>query len=225
MTLDKAQRSPRGLIENVGESREWVWPDESPERLHALLMDNKPLLHAGYVKFWRESARGIIEASGKNPDDHRDLGESEILDHVCAAARLMKQLDKVESLIELANRDPKRFVEAALGAALLLSSFVHQLAIADNETSIWKGEVHNKTLRRNAEARTKRARADRARYQARADELWESHKDWSPKDVATVIEREEVARAKNAIDWGERKAKFVKANTIRRLIRKKNSCH
>jgi hypothetical protein len=229
--VDKAfrQRSPRGLIENVSEIQKWVWPEQSPEQLASLLADlnarGNPV--TSYIQFWREFVRAIIVASGKNPDDYRGLAESETLDHVCAAARLMKQLDKVESLIGLAKRDPKRFVDAALGEALLLSSFVHQLDITDNETFIRKGEVQNKSLRQSAEDRTNRAQSDHPRYQARADELWARHRDWSAQQVANSIEREERTKSENAsakIEQGGKtkpKTKLLKPSTIRRLIRKK----
>jgi hypothetical protein len=217
MSEDKRQSSPRGLIVNVTPAEpgdEELRPQSASER----------------ISFWREFARATIEVSGKNPDNYCGLAESEILDHICAAARLIKQLDKVESLIGLAKRHPNRFIDAALGEALLLPSFVHQLTIADNERSIWKGEQHNKTLRQNAKEKANQAQQDRAKYQARADELLARHKDWSAYDVAKQIEREERRKLKKASetaierdesDRTELKTKLIKANTIRRLIRKK----
>jgi hypothetical protein len=209
------RRSPRGLIENVSELQTWVWPDDGPERLHALLMGNKPSLPAEIVAFWRDFARAIIEASGKNPDDYRGLAENETLGHVCAAARLIKQLDKTDASIRLAARDPRQFGNA-LREALFVASFVHQLTIADNETSIWKGEEHNKKLRENAANRSHEGDHNRERIQAIADEIWERRPNLSKKAIAVLIETGERARVKDAPE-----AMVTKANTIRRQIRKK----
>ena len=191
MTKDKRQSSPRGLITNITPA------EPSDEEL-------RPQPASELLSFWREFARGIIEASNKNPDDYLGLAASETLDHVCAAARLMKQLDKVYFLIGHAKRDPKRFLDAALGEAVLLSSLVHQLTIADNETHIWKGEEQNKTLRQNAANKTTKGNLNRERYQSKADQIWKRHPDWKATDVARAIEHDERREREKA----EKKSEF-----------------
>jgi hypothetical protein len=218
MTPEKRQRSPRGLIENVKKFRKWDASAQHPEELTLLLAEmsaqGDPI--TDYIRSWRRFAVAIIEDSGKNPADYRVLADSDRLDHVCTSARLIKQLDKIEACIGgLAARDPGQF-RLTVYEALRFASFTHQSAIADNETSIWKGEEHKKTLRRNAGDRTDKAQRDRARYQVRANQLWEQHPKWPAKQVATVIESEERANREHAPE-----DKISKADTIRRLIRKK----
>jgi hypothetical protein len=221
--IDKAvrQSSPRGLIENVNTIRQWTRPERGHQLREALAGLN-PQQVVTYLMFWLDFASAIIEAAGKNPDDYRVLAESETLDYVCAAARLIKQLDKVEASIRLAERFPNRF-GLAVHEALLLASFAHQLAIADNETSVWKGEEHNKRLRENAANRSNEGDHSREGYQAKADEIWKRHPDWSKQAVAVLIERDERARVEEerAREGNAPEAKLAKANTIRRLIRKK----
>jgi hypothetical protein len=217
MTPEKRQRSPRGLIENVKKLRKWDASAQRPEELSLLLAEmnaqGDPI--TDYIRSWRRFAVAIIEDSSKNPADYRVLAESDRLDHVCTSARLIKQLDKIEACIGFAARDP-RLSRLAVYEALRFGSFTHQSAIADNETSIWKGEEHKKTLRRTARDRTDKAQRDRTRYQVRANQLWEHHPKWPAKQVATVIESEERANIEHAPE-----DKISKADTIRRLIRKK----
>ena len=208
------QRSPRGLIENVGEIRKWVWPRQGREELASLIdylnAQKDPV--ADYLRFWRESATTIINRSGKKPKDYRLLAESETLDHVCLAARVLKQLDKIETYIALAERDPELF-RGALGEALFLSVLTHHLTVVDNETSIWKGE-DNKTLRENAAQRTNHGHQNRQSYQSRADAIWQRNPKLNKAEVARRIEHGERANEGTATEK-------LKANSIRRLIRKK----
>jgi hypothetical protein len=129
----------------------------------------------------------------------------------------MKQLDKIETYIALAERDPELF-RGALGEALFLSVLTHHLTVVDNETSIWKGEEHNKTLRENAAQRTNHGHQNRQSYQSRADAIWQRNPKLNKAEVARRIEhdgqREERANEGTATEK-------LKANSIRRLIRKK----
>jgi hypothetical protein len=207
------QRSPRGLIENVGKVREWDSRTQSPEELSFLLREinaqGNPF--TDIIRFWRRSASAIIEASGKNPDEYLGLAKRETLDHVCLAARVLKQLDKIETYIRIVERDPKQF-HGAVREALFLSVLAHHLTVVDNETSIWTGEVHLRKLRENAANKRNEGDENRRRYQSRADEIWMRHPDWGKTRVATTIERELRARVENT------KEKIAKADWIRRVI-------
>ena len=172
--------------------------------------------------FWHDFACAIIKASGKKPSEYRRLAGCETLDYVCAAARLIKQLDKTEQAVRLAARNPKQ-IGVALHEGLLIASFVHQLTIADNETHIWKGEKQNKKLRENAANRSNEGGHKQEGYQAKAEKIWKRHPGFSKQAVAVLIEREERARVEEeqARGGNSPEAKIAKANTIRRLIRKK----
>jgi hypothetical protein len=205
------QSSPRGLIENVNTIRQWTRPEQGPQ-LRETLADLKPQLVTRDLRFWLDFASAIIEASGKNPNDYRVLAESETLDHVCAAARLMKQLDKVEASIRLAQRFPEQ-LGLALHDALLLSSFVHQLTVVDNEPALKTGEIHAEILRRKANERTDAANRNRAPVLTQIERLLAEPRDWGNSEIARAVP--------------EKARRGYKFDTIRKMVAKvrKKSWH
>ena len=152
----KTRRSPKGLIENAVLD---ALPDYRPERL---LADD--------FRFWKEFAGAIIEASGEKPERYRALSESDVLDHVCLAAQVIKQVRKIEASIPLVERNPAQF-RVVLHDAMLLASLVHQLTIADNEKSIAGDLARRKFLEKRRTDETENARLRNTPILARAEEL------------------------------------------------------
>jgi len=198
MTPDKRQRSPRGLIENVSEVREWVLGEQGGEELSSLfatLNAYNPINDP--IRGWREVATECISASGKTPKDYRALSESQTLDPVCAAARILTQLDKIEYYIKLSEH-PEMFtrgnpelsirasLRAALQEALLLPIFVHQLTVVDNEPGLDAQQIHAENLCLARNNRTDKAGRNRAPIETQIQKLLEE--DWEQKDT-------EIARA------------------------------
>jgi hypothetical protein len=151
----KTRRSPKGLIEHRAPD---ALPDYRPERL---LADD--------FQAFKEFAGAIIEASGKNPEQYWELSESDVLDHVCLAAKVIKQVTKIEASIPLVERSPAQF--RALHDAMVLASLVHQLTIVDNERSIAGDLGRRKFLAERRTEETEKARLRNAPILVRAEQL------------------------------------------------------
>jgi hypothetical protein len=152
----KTRRSPKGLIENRVPD---AISDYRPERL---LADD--------FQAFKEFARAIIEASGKNPEQYWELSQSDVLDHVCLAAQVIKQVRKIEASVPLVERNPAQF-RVVLHDAMLLATLVHQLTLADNENSLAGDLARRKFLEKQRTAETESARLRNAPVLARAEEL------------------------------------------------------
>jgi hypothetical protein len=136
------RRSPKGLITKVS-------TDASPSSPEQLLADD--------FRCWLEFAAGIIEASGEKPEQYWTLAESNTLDHVCLAAKVIKQIKKIEASVPLVKRNPAQF-PVVLHEAMLLSHLVHRLTIVDNERSIAGDIGRRKYLEERRATETKRRR-------------------------------------------------------------------
>jgi hypothetical protein len=215
MDGERRQRSPRGLIENVSEVHEWAWPEQGPEEVSAMVRDLSARRSrvVDHIRIWRERASAVIEDMGRDPVNSVDLAESDILDSVCAAARVLKQLKRIEATNSLAERDPKHFPTVVL-LAMELSSLVHQLDIVENEISISKLENAKKTLRENGENKRPKSDANRKHYQKIAANMWKKNAHLSRKQIGVRIERRE-----GIIGSGPR----LKAGTIAKKIRQESS--
>jgi hypothetical protein len=162
----KTRRSPKGLIENLV-------LDSLP--IENLVLDALPdcrpeQLLAEDFRAWEEFAGAIIEASGEKPEQYLELSESDVLDHVCLAARVIKQVRKIQASISLVDRNPAQF-RVVLHDAMVFASLVHQLTIADNEKSIAGDLGRRKFLEERRTAETKNARLRNTPILARAEEL------------------------------------------------------
>ena len=132
------------------------------------------------ISSWRGWAGGRIEASGKDPEDYHQLAKSDVLDRACAAAHVLRQLDRIEkSLQQLANEP----VSALAYQTLLLASLVHQATIVDNESGISFDEKREQS--RNARLAERKAETEAAhrRIQQQAEEIWTRH----PKLTKTAV--------------------------------------
>jgi hypothetical protein len=136
----------------------------------------------------KQFARAIIEASGEKPERYRALSKSDVLDHVCLAAQVIKQVKKIEASIPLVERNPGQF-RVVLHDAMVLASLVHQLTIADNENSIAGDLARRKFLGEQRTAETESARLRHAPILARAEELRARGKT-SNRRIAIQIARE-----------------------------------
>jgi hypothetical protein len=134
-------RSPKGL---VGISTEEASPGTTPSSIE------------DQIAHWRNYARAIIKAEGKDKDkdkktiDYVTLARRAPLDRTTVAARLLMQLRRVE--IYLSRGDQTSVAREAM----LVASAVHQLAIIDNENSIVQWLQNNERLRRQSDAKRKR---------------------------------------------------------------------
>jgi hypothetical protein len=185
----KTRRSPEGLIENRV-------PDALPDyQLERLLADD--------FQAFKGFAGAIIEASGKNPEQYWELSQSDVLDHVCLAAKVIKQVTKIEASIPLVERSPAQF-RVVLHDAMVLASFVHQLTIVDNEKSIAGDVGRRKFLEERRTEETEKARLRNAPILVRAEQL---------RARGITSDRRIAIRIAN-----ERGGSF---ETIRKVIRKK----
>src|SRR5260221_12933752 len=113
-------RSPKGLIENRSVTPEEMAQLGSPDVRQEIKK---------WIAHWRQFARLHIEA---NP------ATDGTLDRTAAAAALLDRLRVFECSLAAAERNPESgdLYVMAVYHAVLLTSYVHQLAIIDNETPI-----------------------------------------------------------------------------------------
>jgi hypothetical protein len=85
-----------------------------------------------------------------------------VLDRSCAAARLLRKLDRLQTYCARLEQGAGGGPWEALTQALLVASYVHQLTVVDNERSILTGESVNRANRIRRDKHNAARQADAA---------------------------------------------------------------
>jgi hypothetical protein len=169
---------------------------------------------ADLITFWRKFATALGETAGNERPTDRDATAPEagiVLDRARAATYVRKQINKVEAYLKRIEHDgaDQPAVLAAVyplvEAALLFATRIHHLTVIDNEPAIATLQAKVQAFKRSQAARSERSGQNRRDWQAQANEIWQRHPDWSSRNVARAI-----ARNDPAANW----------YTIRRRIKK-----
>jgi hypothetical protein len=226
---DKIQQSPRGLLTNT---TSFGWDHEHGFRIeetgpgrYAIKGPEPRQKITDYISNWRTFAAGLIEASDKKPADYNAIAKGDVLDRACAAALVLKHLDKVEIYLRAIDRDFADRSEPmliALMEALSLATRVHQLAIVDNEIDISTTMARRRFLKERRINKSKQAISQCHIFQKKADEIWRKHPDWGKSQVARVISEHISLELKSLAQIAKEPISDLTTNfhTIRRLIKK-----
>jgi hypothetical protein len=191
------ERSTRGLLTNTP-----LDPTRVPELRQRI---------ADHILSWRQFA-GALEEAAKKPGgrDAKPTQANIVLDLKRASAHVRRQTDRVETRLKLIEREYAKgrapnltAILLLLEAALLLTTYVHQLTIIDNETAIGSMLKKVQALKNSQSGRSDQSNENRRSWQAQADEIWRAHPNLKKLAVAKKIAKDDPT---------------MKANTIRRRI-------
>jgi hypothetical protein len=149
----------------------------------------------------REWAEAAIRADNKDPADYRKIIKasetvSKIADRSYWSARMLKRLDGIQGGLAIVENSPdleivRDIALRIINDALLLSTELHGLTIADNERPIFTGTRNARNLREKSAAANLAHKKARERVWAQwnvmAAGIWKRRPKLSKRDVARRI--------------------------------------
>jgi len=175
------ERSTRGLLTNTP-----LDPARVPELRQRI---------ADHILSWRQFADALEEAAKKpGGRDAKPTQANIVLDLKRAFAHVRRQTDRVDAYLMRIEHDFAKgrapnltAIHVLLEAALLLTTYVHQLTIIDNEPAIGSTLKKVQALKNSQSGRSEQSNQNRQSWQAQADEIWRTHPGLKKLDVAKKI--------------------------------------
>jgi hypothetical protein len=153
------------------------------------------------VAVLREWAEAAIRADNNDPSDYLEIAKasetvSKIADRSYWSARMLKRLDGIQGGLAIVENSPdleivRDIALRIINDALLLSTELHGLTIADNERPIFTGTRNARNLREKSAAANLAHKKARERVWAQwnvmAAGIWKRRPKLSKRDVARRI--------------------------------------